>query len=168
MLARILSQTAAHSHLEWDTLVDGEQWRLACAGCGLCRCRCPLRLQVHTPHCSSVWLHVAALLPVWLTRPPTRSPFTSQPAGATVQCGPETYCFSGKQLRALAHLMRRVGLVLWQQALLFPQVGLDVSAVGWTEVASLALLDAAARSGCKLGAASALHPANLPAELLPR
>ncbi|PRW58056.1 mTERF domain-containing mitochondrial isoform A [Chlorella sorokiniana] len=63
VLARILSQTAAHSHLEWDTLVDG----------------------------------------------------------ATVQSGPETYCFTGKQLRALAHLMRRVGLVLWQQALLFPQ-----------------------------------------------
>ena len=39
-----------------------------------------------------------------------------------MQCGSETYCFTGKQLRALAHLMRRVGLVLWQQALLFPQV----------------------------------------------
>ena len=25
VLARILSQTAAHSHLQWDTLVDGER-----------------------------------------------------------------------------------------------------------------------------------------------
>lgn len=35
--------------------------------------------------------------------------------------GADTYCFTGKQLRSLASLMRRVGLVLWQQALLFPQ-----------------------------------------------
>ena len=39
-----------------------------------------------------------------------------------MQSGLDTYCFTGKQLRHLAHLMRRVGLVLWQQALLFPQV----------------------------------------------
>ena len=51
-----------------------------------------------------------------------------------MQCGPETYCFSGKQLRALAHLMRRVGLVLWQQALLFPQVGQEAwGRVGWEQ-----------------------------------
>lgn len=37
-----------------------------------------------------------------------------------MQDGPDTYCFTGKQLRAMAQLMRRVGLVLWQQALLFP------------------------------------------------
>lgn len=63
VLARILSQTAAHSHLQWDSLVEG----------------------------------------------------------AAVQDGPDLYRFTGKQLRTLAHLMRRVGLMLWQQALLFPQ-----------------------------------------------
>ncbi|EFN55618.1 hypothetical protein CHLNCDRAFT_52245 [Chlorella variabilis] len=63
VLARILSQTAAHSHLRWDTLVDG----------------------------------------------------------AAVQDGPHLYRFTGQQLRSLASLMRRVGLMLWQQALLFPQ-----------------------------------------------
>lgn len=37
-----------------------------------------------------------------------------------VEDGPCSYRFTGHQLRALANLMRRVGLMLWQQALLFP------------------------------------------------
>ena len=37
------------------------------------------------------------------------------PTGATVHHGPDAYCFTGKQLRALAHLMKRVGLIIWQQ-----------------------------------------------------
>lgn len=52
---------------------------------------------------------------------PLAPPQLSRPAGAAVQDGPDLYRFTGKQLRALAHLMRRVGLMLWQQALLFPQ-----------------------------------------------
>ena len=44
------------------------------------------------------------------------------PAGAAVQEGPDVYRFTGQQLRHLAHLLNRVAQMMWQQALLFPQV----------------------------------------------
>jgi hypothetical protein len=57
---------------------------------------------------------------------PTLSPHHATPLhnaplpGAAVEHGPFLYRFTGQQLRALASLMRRTGLMLWQQALLFP------------------------------------------------
>ena len=44
------------------------------------------------------------------------------PAGAAVQEGPDVYRFTGQQLRHLAHLLNRVAQMVWQQALLFPEV----------------------------------------------
>jgi hypothetical protein len=43
-------------------------------------------------------------------------------AGAAVQEGPDAYRFTGQQLRHLAHLLNRVAQMVWQQALLFPEV----------------------------------------------
>ena len=89
--------------------VQGAEWCCLNSGLQLVQCggapACHQTHSLRSPFCSTRALH------------------PSIATGATVQCGPEIYCFSGKQLRALAHLMRRVGLVLWQQALLFPQVG---------------------------------------------
>lgn len=171
VLARILSQTAAHSHLQWDTLVEGARcalrarsvrWSAAHAGwlAGWLRVEQERRSRGRDsqkgnswPALSRFWLTVAGAgaaaaaaavllhpsraapyppLPSHLlTRslaPPTRPlagplpcPSSPRSAGATVQEGPDKYRFTGKQLRQLAHLMRRVGLMLWQQALLFPQ-----------------------------------------------
>lgn len=36
VLARILSQTAAHSHLQWDTLVEGERFFFVCVYVFIC------------------------------------------------------------------------------------------------------------------------------------
>ncbi|KAK2075550.1 hypothetical protein QBZ16_001658 [Prototheca wickerhamii] len=61
--------------------------------------------------------------------PPKSSTSLTLPAGVVIQHGPDTYHFSEQAYRSAGVLLRRMGLLAWQQAVLFPDNAMKMTAV---------------------------------------